>query len=97
MVRDLHVSLQTSFAVVRDHGAGFCSAASNPVETHSVMLHQGVWSILTHLDGRLVSLASKPSVKTSSDTLGIGKAPPLSILVKSHLRSSTSYSGSAHQ
>lgn len=59
MASDLEVYLSINFTVGRNHTDGLRFATSNAVETHSVTLGQDVSSILTHLHGRLATLASK--------------------------------------
>lgn len=78
MVRDLDTYLFAILGVVRNPTAGFPSATSSVFRKHSATLHQDVSSMLMHLDGLLEALASKHLVKTFSDHLDSGKAPPLS-------------------
>lgn len=78
MNRDLNAHLCAVFAVGRHRTAGFCSAMPNVVETRSAKLCQDSSSILTHLDGPLIALASEPSFTKSSDLLDTDEAgPPL--------------------
>lgn len=83
MGRDISVYLHAMFAAAHDRMAGFRSTTSNIVETRGATLRKDLLSILTHLDDRLPTIASEPSVTTSSSPW---------VLMRPCLRRSPSYS-----